>query len=318
MDCDPGHDDAMALMLAQARPEINIRGVTTSAGNQTIDKTTLNARKIMSFLGNPVPVAAGSPKPLFRDLITAPEVHGESGLDGPSLPEPKWPVSELSACELMVKILEESHEPIGIIATGALTNLAALLLYRDDLKKKIARVSLMGGAAIGGNWTASAEFNILVDPEAAQIVFSSGLPIIMSGLDVTHKAIVTSADIESMRALGGPASLLAAELMDYFKIFSENHLSHLGGSPLHDPCAVAVLVAPQIFTAKKARVDVECHAEHTTGATVVSLAQGEMHNGSVGHVPRESANVEVLIDIDRRAFIRILIEALIDLDKNQP
>lgn len=299
MDCDPGHDDAIALVLAHAHPEIDIRGVCTSAGNQTIEKTTLNARKIMTFLGNNVPVARGASKPLFRELITAAEVHGESGLDGPALPDPAWPESELSAFELMVKILEESTEPVTMVPTGALTNLGLLLLSRPDLKSKIGRISLMGGSAVGGNWTPSAEFNILVDPEAAQVVFSSGLPITMSGLDVTHKAIVTAADIETFRSIGKRTAVMVSELLDFFKKFHEEYFKGFGGSPLHDPCAVAWLVAPEIFTARKARVDVECGGMHTTGATVVSFPE---------------ANVDVLFDVDREAFVALLADALRALD----
>jgi pyrimidine-specific ribonucleoside hydrolase len=314
MDCDPGHDDAIALVLAHARPEIDIRGICTTAGNQTIDKTTLNTRKIMTFLGNDVPVARGSSKPLFRDLITAAEVHGESGLDGPALPDPAWPESELSAFELMVKILEESDEPVTMVPTGALTNLGLLLLTRPDLKSKIGRISLMGGSAIGGNWTPSAEFNILVDPEAAQVVFSSGLPITMSGLDVTHKALVTLDDIETFRSIGKRTAVMVAELMDFFKKFHEEYFTGFGGSPLHDPCAVAWLVAPEIFTSKKARVDVECNGGFTTGSTVVSFAQGESLGGAEGRIPAAEANVDVLFDVDREAFVKLLVNALKVLD----
>ena len=314
LDCDPGHDDAIAMVLAHARPEIEIRGVCTTAGNQTIEKTTLNARKVMSFLGSDVPVARGSAKPLFRELITAGKVHGESGLDGPALPEPRWPESQLSAFELMVNILEESTEPVTLVPTGALTNLGLLLLTRPDLKSKIGRVSLMGGSAVGGNWTPSAEFNILVDPEAAQVVFSSGLPITMSGLDVTHRALVTLDDIETFRSIGTRTAVMVAELLDFFKKFHEEYFAGFGGSPLHDPCAVAWLIAPEIFTAKKARVDVECSGRFTTGSTVVSFAEGVSLDGAEGRVPEAEANVEVLFDVDREAFVALLVEALKKLD----
>lgn len=314
LDCDPGHDDAIAMMLAHARPEIEILGVCTTAGNQTIEKTTLNARKIMSFLGNDAPVARGSSKPLFRELITAAEVHGESGLDGPELPEPRRPESELSAYELMVKILEESDDPVTMVPTGALTNLALLLLTRPDLKHRIKRISLMGGAAVGGNWTPAAEFNILVDPEAAQVVFSSGLPITMSGLDVTHRALVTLEDIENFRSIGKKSAVMVAELMDFFKQFHEEYFADFGGSPLHDPCAVAWLVAPEIFSSKKCRVNVECSGILTTGATVVSFARGETSGSTQGRVPPEEANVDVLFDVNRKAFVDLLTDALMTLD----
>jgi pyrimidine-specific ribonucleoside hydrolase len=267
----------------------------------------------MSFLGCDVPVARGSAKPLFRELITAGEVHGETGLDGPSLPEPRQPESELSAFALMVKLLEESEVPVTLIPTGALTNTAMLLLARPDLKKKISRISLMGGSAVGGNWTPSAEFNILVDPEAAQIVFSSGLPITMSGLDVTHKALVTLEDIESFRSLGGRTAVMVAELMDFFKKFHEQYFADFGGSPLHDPCAVAWLIAPEIFTSRKCQVNVECSGALTTGATVVSFGAGEKSGAAEGRIPLDECNVDVLFDVDRKAFVKLLYDALKEL-----
>ncbi len=173
-------------------------------------------------------MARGASKPLFRELITAASVHqAPHGRTGASRSCPAR--SDLSAFQLMEKILEESREPVTIIPTGALTNLGMLILARPDLKPKIARISLMGGAAVGGNWTPSAEFNILVDPEAAQVVFSSGLPVIMSGLDVTHRAIVTSEDIETFRNIGTRTAVMVAELMDFFKRFHEAHFASFGG-----------------------------------------------------------------------------------------
>lgn len=303
MDCDPGHDDAIALVLAHASPEINILAVTTSAGNQTIDKTTLNARKVLSFLGSDVPVARGASKPLFRDLIIAPQVHGESGLDGPALPEPRLPESPLSAVELAARTLRESPVPVTLVPTGALTNVAALLLSHPELKPRIERISLMGGSAIGGNWTAAAEFNILVDPEAAQIVFNAGIPVTMCGLDVTHKALVSRADTERFRSIGGRCSTMVAELLDFFVKFHEANFD-FGGSPLHDPCAVAWLVDPSIFVSRKAHVDIECRGSHTIGATVADFT------GQSGR----PMNVDVVMDIDRKRFIDMLDAALRRLD----
>jgi pyrimidine-specific ribonucleoside hydrolase len=303
MDCDPGHDDAIALVLAHASPEIEILAVTTSAGNQTIEKTTLNARKILSFLGSSVPVARGASRPLFRDLIIAPQVHGESGLDGPSLPEPKLPESPLSAVELAAKTIRESARPVTLVPTGALTNVAALFMACPDVKSNIARISLMGGSAIGGNWTPAAEFNILVDPEAAHIVFNAGIPVTMSGLDVTHKALVTRADTERFRSIGRRCSTMVAELMDFFVKFHESTFD-FAGSPLHDPCAVAVLVDPSIFMTRKAHIDVERRGSKTVGATVVDFS------GST----RGPMNVDVVMDLDRKRFIELLEAALRRLD----
>jgi len=302
MDCDPGHDDAIALVLAHASPELELLAVTTSAGNQTIDKTTLNARKVLSFLGSDVPVARGAAKPLFRELIIAPQVHGESGLDGPSLPEPRLPESPLSAVELAAETLRRSERKVTLVPTGALTNVAALLLSHPELKDKIERISLMGGSAVGGNWTPAAEFNILVDPEAAHIVFNAGIPVTMCGLDVTHKAIVTKADTERFRSIGGRCSTMVAELMDFFVKFHEEHFD-FGGSPLHDPCAVAWLVDPSIFTSRKAHVDVECRGPLTVGATVVD------YSGRAGPM-----NVDVVTGLDLGRFIDMLDGALRRLD----
>lgn len=302
MDCDPGHDDAIALVLAHASPELEILAVTTSAGNQTIEKTTLNARKVLSFIGCDAPVARGASKPLFRELIIAPEVHGESGLDGPALPEPTRPESPLSAVELAAKTLRESDRPVTLVPTGALTNVAALFLAHPELKSKVERISLMGGSAVGGNWTPAAEFNILVDPEAAHIVFNSGVPVTMCGLDVTHKALVTRADTERFRAIGKRCSTMVAELMDFFVKFHEANFS-FGGSPLHDPCAVAWLVDPTVFESRMAHVDVECRGRLTVGATVVDF------DGRSGE-----RNVDVVMGLDRERFIDMLDGALRRLD----
>lgn len=298
MDCDPGHDDAVALFFAHAREEIDIRLVSTVAGNQTVEKTTLNARRIMSFLEAGSPVARGAAKPLFRDLITAETIHGESGLDGPVLPDACIPEARLPAFSMMAKVLEESERPLTIVATAALTNVGLLLLLRPDLKSKIERISLMGGALAGGNWTPSAEFNILVDPEAAHVVFSSGLPIIMSPLEVTHKALVTFSDIERIRGIGGRSALLVAELLDYF--WKAYERAGFAGAPLHDLCAVAALTTPKIFQGEMAWVEVECNGIYSSGATVVSLVD----------TPNLKANVKILLDVDREALMDLLVAAL--------
>ncbi|GEM_PF-5587623 len=198
LDGDPGHDDAMAWMLAQASPELDILAVTSAAGNQTIEKTTFNARRVCALLGITAPIAMGLPAPLLCDPITAGNIHGQTGLDGPSLPQPEGSLSPLSAVELMAKVLRDSPDPVTIIATGPETNVAALLLSHPELKPKIAQISVMGGGLGFGNWTPAAEFNILADPEAAEIVFSSGLPLLMSGLDVTEQALIFPEDFEPL------------------------------------------------------------------------------------------------------------------------
>ncbi len=298
IDCDPGHDDAIALLLAFASDKIDVKAVTIVAGNQTLEKTLNNALKVLSFANIDVPVAKGFEKPLMRDLIIAPEVHGESGLDGPELPEPTLKPSDLSAIELIAKVLRESDEKVTLIPTGALTNIARFLLCYPELKDKIERISLMGGACFGGNWTPAAEFNILVDPEAADIVFKSGIPITMCGLDVTHKALIYAEDIERIRSLGGKVAVMVAELLDFF---SEFHLdTGFEGSPLHDPCAVAWVIDPSIIETKKLNVAIETKGQHTLGATVVDYYD----------VLGKEKNVDVAFDIDRERFVDMLVEAM--------
>ncbi|NQT61273.1 MAG: pyrimidine-specific ribonucleoside hydrolase RihA [Bacteroidetes bacterium] len=304
LDCDPGHDDAIAMILAHASPEIEILGVTSVAGNQTVEKTTLNALKMLTFLGLRVPVAKGCPKPLFRDLIIAPEVHGVTGLDGPDLPEPGFPIEECSAVELIARILRESERKVTLVPTGALTNIALLLIAYPELKDKIEQISLMGGAAEGGNWTPAAEFNILVDPEAADIVFKSGLPITMAGLDVTHKAIITKEDTERFRKIGTKAAGLVAELLDFFVTFHEENFPQFGGSPLHDACAVAWLIRPDLFTSVHKHVAIDTGGELTTGCTVTDM------RAFLAPEP----NTEVLVDVKRQEFVDFLAERFSLLD----
>ncbi len=189
IDCDPGHDDAIALVLALASPELEVKAITSSAGNQTPEKTLRNVLRMLTLLKRPdIPVAGGAVKPLMRELIIADNVHGESGLDGPALPEPSFAPQSGTAVELMAKTLRESSQPVTIVSTGPQTNVALLLNSHPELHAKIARIVIMGGAMGLGNWTPAAEFNIYVDPEAAEIVFQSGIPVVMAGLNVTHKA----------------------------------------------------------------------------------------------------------------------------------
>ncbi|SFH52314.1 pyrimidine-specific ribonucleoside hydrolase [Tindallia magadiensis] len=299
IDCDPGHDDAIALLLAIASEELEVRAVTTVGGNQTSEKTLNNAMRILSFAGvREIPVAPGASQPLVRELQIAPEVHGESGLEGPHLPEPNFKPYGKGAIELMEEIIMTSKDKIVLIPTGPLTNIATLLLTVPEVKDRIERISLMGGSAVGGNWTPAAEFNILVDPEAADVVFKSGIPITMSGLDVTHKAQIYDEEIESIRLQGGKVSVMVAELLDFFAKFHKE--MGFEGSPLHDPCAVAWLIKPDIFTTKHLHVDIETKGEFTTGATVVD------YRGVTGKSP----NTEVIYDVDREAFIKLLMDSL--------
>ncbi|ABK39584.1 pyrimidine-specific ribonucleoside hydrolase RihA [Aeromonas hydrophila] len=301
LDCDPGHDDAIALILALASPELKVLAVTTSAGNQTPDKTLNNALRILTLLGrDDIPVAAGAPKPLARELIIADNVHGESGLDGPKLPDPGFAPVAMTALELMAKCLRESPQPVTLVPTGPLTNIALLLAAHPELKSKIARIVLMGGAAGAGNWTPAAEFNIYVDPEAADMVFKSGLPITMCGLDVTHEAQVMDEDIERVRAITNPVAQCVAGLLDFFMIYHRDPKWGFAGAPLHDPCTIAWLLAPALFHGVECRVDIETGGTHTSGMTVVD------RYGLTG----KAANALVLLGLDRAGFIDLLVTRL--------
>ena len=302
IDCDPGHDDALMLMLAHGSGHFDIKAVTISAGNQTQAKTLQNALKVLTLIGaTNIPVYHGADKPLFRELVIADYVHGETGLDGPSLPVPVMQAQPISAVEGMAAILAASETPVTIVPTGPLTNIATFLLAYPHLKSKIERISLMGGGIFRGNMTPLAEFNIYADPEAAAIVFKAGVPITMCGLDVTHKALVFQKDIELLRALGNQTGKAAADLMDFFSIFyRENRVELNGGAALHDPCAIAWLINPGIFKTKSCYVDVETKGELTRGATVVDFY----------NTLQMEPNATVAYDIDRDAFMDLLFNAI--------
>lgn len=297
LDGDPGHDDAIAWVLANASPALEIKAVTTCCGNQTIEKTTYNAQRICTLIGLHVPTAKGRKEPLVSEAIIAPTVHGESGLDGPALPEPDFDLLPMTAVELMAKVLQESDEPVTLVPTGPLTNVAALLLAHPELKAKIKQISLMGGGVQYGNWTPAAEFNILVDPEAADIVFSSGIPILMAGLDVTEKAMIFPEDFERIRAANNPVAKVVAEWLEFFYKFHRS--MGYEGAPVHDAVAVAALIHPEIMEMKDLYVQVETQGDFCKGATIADF------NGATGMQP----NAKVIMGIDRKAFADLLVEA---------
>lgn len=301
LDCDPGHDDAIALILACASPSLAIKAVTTSAGNQTPEKTLNNALRILTLLGrSDIPVAGGALKPLMRELIIADNVHGETGLDGPTLPEPSFAPQTEHAVELMANILRQSEQPVTLVPTGPLTNIALLLATHRELIPKIQEIVLMGGGAETGNWSPAAEFNIYVDPEAAKVVFQSGIPITMCGLDVTHRAQIMDEDIERIRKIDNPIAGVVAELLDFFMIYHRDPKWGLEGAPLHDPCTIAWLLAPELFKAQTCWVGIETQGEYTQGMTVVDRYQ----------LTNQPANATVLFDVDRQGFVDLLIERL--------
>ena len=298
LDGDPGHDDAIAWVLAAADPRLDIKAITTVAGNQTMAKVTYNARRIAALLKIDAPVAKGRDIPLISELMVAPQYHGESGLDGPGLPEPAQDLCPLSAVELMAKVLRESEEKVIIIATGPQTNVATLLLAHPELKEKIALISTMGGGLRNGNWTSSAEFNILVDPEAAYIEYHAGVPLMMCGLDVTEKAMIFPEEWEKIRALGNPVANTVAEWLDFCFI----HLKQLGweGATLHDPCSVLAITHPEIFKIIDVYVEIELGGEYTRGATIADWK----------HRSGKEPNCKAVVDIDREKFVELLIEMI--------
>jgi pyrimidine-specific ribonucleoside hydrolase len=300
LDCDPGHDDALALVLGLARPELELLAVTTVAGNAGLAATTNNALRVLTLVGRTdIPVAAGAAGPLMRPLHVALDVHGASGLEGADLPDATVAARPEGAIELLRATLERSPVPVTIAAVGPLTNIALLLRTHPHLADRIASIRIMGGAITEGNTTASAEFNIWQDPEAARIVLECGRPITLMTLDVTHAALFTERDVERLESLGTRPARVFADLLRYFARF---HRERYGwdGSPIHDAVAVGHLALPELVETVPYRVDVETTSELTRGRTVVDL------HGLTGKPP----NVDVGVSIDRARFIDVLIEAV--------
>ena len=300
LDVDPGYDDALALMLACGAPEMEVRAVTTVAGNVSLEKTTRNALRVLSLIGHvDVPVGVGAEAPLARPLHTSEHIHGESGLDGPELPEPAFAPDGRGAVRLIADVVEASAEPVTLIPVGPLTNVATFLEEYPRLKDNVSWIVLMGGSVGPGNTTPAAEFNIYVDPEAASIVFGSGLPVTMVGLDVTREAIAGPEEVRRVRSLGRVGEV-AAELVTFCAGAYRGGYRHGGGLPIHDAVAVAAAVEPRILKACSMRVEIECQSELTRGETVCDV------HGVWGKPP----NVEVGLELDRMAFFEILYRSL--------
>jgi inosine-uridine nucleoside N-ribohydrolase len=297
IDCDPGHDDAIALLLALASPEIEVLGITTVAGNQTLDKTTKNALKLLEFTGRTeIPVAAGAPRPLVREQYVAGYVHGESGMDGPELPEPQIRPLDEHAVDFLA---ERIRPDVLVIPTGPLTNVAMLLQRYPEARPE--RIVLMGGAIAEGNVTPAAEFNIWADPEAAARVFTSGIDVTMVGLDVTHKALFRPADSERLAATGRTGRLVA----ELFAFYQQFHSEQYGwdGSPVHDAVAVAHVLRPDLLETVDRGVIVDTGGELSRGRTYVDLWR------RAGWEP----NAHVAVDIDAKGFVDFLVERLASL-----
>ncbi len=299
LDVDPGHDDAVAILLACAAPELDLLAVTTVAGNVPLEKTTNNALRVLSLVGrDDIPVAAGAAGPLVRPLHTAEDIHGETGLDGPEIPDPTFEPVAQDAKDLIADAVSGSPEPVTLVPVGPLTNIALFLREYPELKERVARIVLMGGSMGHGNTTPAAEFNIYVDPEAAREVFESGLPITMVGLDVTHQAGVGPEERSRLRPLGR-VGVAVADLLEYFAGTYERVFG-FDAPPIHDAVAVAAVVEPEILETRAMRVDVECESDLTRGETVCDFY------GVTGSPP----NAEVGIGLDRERFFDLLYRSL--------
>lgn len=290
LDCDPGHDDALAILLAARHPALELLAITTVDGNQTVEKTAYNALKVCSLAHINVPVAKGMAQPLLRPTSVAADIHGESGLDGPALPEPALQLVPQHSVDLLIELLTQSAGDITIVATGPLTNLAVALRREPAISAKIQAIVLMGGAIGLGNTTPCAEFNIWHDPEAAQIVFASGCPLTMVPLEVTHQALATEEIIARLRHSQKRVATVAADLLVFF---AETYRRVFGftAPPVHDPCAVAAVIDAAIVPAQAMHVEIETLGEWSRGRTVCDVYDTLHlpHNARVGYaldVPR--------------------------------
>ncbi|MEO9653069.1 MAG: nucleoside hydrolase [Roseobacter sp.] len=271
IDTDPGQDDAVAILLALASPEeLDVLGITCVAGNVPLPLTEKNARIICELAGKPnVPVFAGCDRPMGRALVTAEHVHGKTGLDGPNLPDPKMPLQAQHAVDFIIETLRaEAPGTVTLCPLGPLTNIATAFEKAPDIVEKVQQIVLMGGAYFEvGNITPTAEFNIYVDPQAADIVFNSGVSIVVLPLDVTHKALVTAPRNEAFRALDTPVGIAVAQMTDFFERFDKEKYGSTG-APLHDPCVTAYLINPALFSGRHINVEIETQSELTLGMTV--------------------------------------------------
>ncbi|NOD63089.1 MULTISPECIES: nucleoside hydrolase [unclassified Ruegeria] len=303
IDTDPGQDDAVAILLALASPdEIDVLGITAVAGNVPLALTAKNARIVCELAGQTdVPVYAGCDRPLIRPLVTAEHVHGKTGLDGPVLPDPEMPLADGHAVDFIIETLRK-HESgtVTLCPLGPLTNIAMAFRKAPDIVDRVQEIVLMGGAYFEvGNITPTAEFNIHVDPEAADIVFRSGRPIVVMPLDVTHKALVTKPRNDAFRALGNKVGIAVAEMTDFFERFDKEKYGS-AGAPLHDPCVTAYLIRPELFSGRHVNVEVETRSELTMGMTVADW----------WGVTDRAPNALFVGDLDADGFFALLTERL--------
>lgn len=301
LDCDPGHDDAVAILLAHGSPAIELLAVTTVVGNQTLEKVTKNALSVGTIAGiTGVPFAAGCARPLVRTIENAPDIHGESGMDGPVQPEPTIELDPRHAVDLIIETVM-AHEPgtITLVPTGGLTNIALAVRKEPRIVERVKEVVLMGGGYHVGNWSAVAEFNIIIDPEAAHIVFNEKWPVVMIGLDLTHQALATDEVVAQIEAVGtGPAKFVR-ELMDFFRAAYKD-AQGFDFPPVHDPCAVAYVIDPSIVSTRKVPVNIELTGTLALGMTVADFrapAPADCHTA-------------VAVDLDHQRFWDLVTDAL--------
>ena len=302
IDTDPGQDDAVAILLALASPELQVLGLTAVAGNVPLDLTARNARIVCELARRPdVPVFAGCDRPLARDLVTAEHVHGKTGLDGPQMAEPTMPLQDIHAVDFIIETLRaEAPGTVTLCPLGPLTNIATAFRRAPEIVARVQRIVLMGGAYFEvGNITPAAEFNIYVDPEAARIVFAAGAPITVLPLDATHKALTTADRVQAFRDLGTEVGRMVAAWTDFFERFDKEKYGS-AGAPLHDPCVIAWLLKPDLFTGREINVEIEVDSPLTRGMTVADWWR----------VTDRPANALFIGDVDADGFFSLLTKRL--------
>lgn len=302
IDTDPGHDDAIALMMAFASKKLDIKGITIVAGNNTIEHTVNNALKILEHFNQDIKVYAGSQKPIVQVQEIPTSIHGLTGLDGTSLKETTRKAESKSAVQFLEDELRSSEERITIIAIGPLTNIGILLLVAPELRDKIKEICIMGGAALGGNKTPASEFNIWQDPEAAHIVFSSGVPVTMCGLDVTYKSSLFQEDIARINSIENKGGKLASEILAFYGAAISGRGNE--GVAVHDAVAIAKIVNPSLFKSEMYNVVIDLDGHYTRGCTVTDMID----------VTGLAKNVEVVLEVNREAFVDFMVESLEALD----
>ena len=301
IDCDPGVDDAIALLLAFGSPELNLLGITTVGGNVPLIHTQTNARKICELAQVlDIPVSAGCGRPFVRSRMTTAEyVHGATGLGPLTLPVPTIPLHPQHGVDFLIDTLLNAPSPVHLATLGPLTNLAVALVKNPEIASHIQSLTIMGGAITHGNITPSAEFNFYCDPHAAQVVFEAGLPLTMIGLDVTHQAIATPERLAKIRAIGHPIGTTVAQLLEHYSLHDIQQYG-FDGAPLHDPCVLAYLLKPELFQSRRCFVEIETQSDASLGRSIVDLY------GVSGREP----NTTVVTDIDSDGFYALLCDRL--------